>query len=110
LRYYDPLYGDGREFIATVPSIYEPEDNTTKVKPNPTGGQDLSGTYYHVHNYIHFINIINKALDVALHNLRSYMPQNKDGATLINAAVSPYLYFDPTTNRVILHAQQFLFD
>ncbi|MFM7984330.1 MAG: hypothetical protein ACKPKO_33900 [Candidatus Fonsibacter sp.] len=57
LRYYAPLYAKGKEFIATVPIRYEPEDNTTKVQPDPTGGQDLSGTYDHVHNYIHFVNI-----------------------------------------------------
>ncbi|MFM7988405.1 MAG: hypothetical protein ACKPKO_54745 [Candidatus Fonsibacter sp.] len=51
-----------------MPIIYEPEDKTTKVKPHPTGGQDLYGTYYHVHNYIHFIDITNKAFDVALKN------------------------------------------
>ncbi|MFM7984124.1 MAG: hypothetical protein ACKPKO_32845 [Candidatus Fonsibacter sp.] len=55
-----------------MPIIYEPEDNTTKVQLNPTGGQDLSGTYYHVHNYIHFINLINKAFDSALNNLRKF--------------------------------------
>ncbi|MFM7985138.1 MAG: phage minor capsid protein, partial [Candidatus Fonsibacter sp.] len=76
----------------------------------PTGGQDLSGTYYHVHNYTHFINLINKALDSALSNLISYMPQNDQGATILDYAVAPYLDFDPTTNRVILHAQQFYFD
>ncbi|MFM7988527.1 MAG: hypothetical protein ACKPKO_55360 [Candidatus Fonsibacter sp.] len=38
------------------------------------------------------------------------MPQNDQGATLIDAAVAPYLDFDQTTNRVILHAQQLLFD
>ncbi|MFM7978801.1 MAG: phage minor capsid protein, partial [Candidatus Fonsibacter sp.] len=80
------------------------------VQSNPTGGQDLSGTYYHVHNYIHFINIINKALGVSLNSLRRYMPQNDQGATLIDASVAPYLDFDPTTSRVILHAHQFFFD
>ncbi|MFM7981412.1 MAG: phage minor capsid protein [Candidatus Fonsibacter sp.] len=110
LRYYDPLYAKGKEFIATVPIIYEPEDKTTKVQLNPMGGQDLSGTYYHVHNYIHFINLINKAFASALNILRSYMPQNDQGATLIDAAVALYLDFDPTTNRVILHAHQSFFD
>ncbi|MFM7983852.1 MAG: hypothetical protein ACKPKO_31455 [Candidatus Fonsibacter sp.] len=38
------------------------------------------------------------------------MPQNDQGATLIDAAVAPYLDFDPTTNRVVLHAQQFYFE
>ncbi|MFM7983991.1 MAG: hypothetical protein ACKPKO_32170 [Candidatus Fonsibacter sp.] len=93
-----------------MPIIYEQEDKTTKVQLNPTGGQDLSGTYYHVHNYIHFINIVNKAFDSALNILISYMPQNDQGATLIDAAVAPYLDVDQTTNRVILHAHQFFFD
>ena len=30
------------------------------------GGQDLIGPYYHVHNYIHFINMLSKALNTAL--------------------------------------------
>ena len=68
LKYQDPDYAKGQAFVSTVPIIYEPEDNTSKVQPNPTGGQDLSGTYYHVHNYIHFINPINKALAIALKN------------------------------------------
>ncbi|MFM7981888.1 MAG: hypothetical protein ACKPKO_21470, partial [Candidatus Fonsibacter sp.] len=111
LTYQDPLVSNNKLFVATVPIIYKPEDNTTNVQLNPTGGQDLSGTYYHVHNYIHFIIIIiNKAFDVALNNLRSYMPQNEEGATIIDYAVAPYLDFDLTTNRVILHAQQYYFD
>ncbi|MFM7985001.1 MAG: hypothetical protein ACKPKO_37345, partial [Candidatus Fonsibacter sp.] len=38
------------------------------------------------------------------------MPQREDGGTILDYAVAPYLDFDPTTNRVILHAQQFYFD
>ena len=38
------------------------------------------------------------------------MPQNDQGATLIDLAAAPYLDFDPTTNRVILHAHHFFFD
>ncbi|MFM7986379.1 MAG: hypothetical protein ACKPKO_44415, partial [Candidatus Fonsibacter sp.] len=101
---------NSKEFIATVPIIYEPEDKTTKVQTNPTGGQYLSGTYYHVHNYIHFINLIYTAFDSALNTFRSYMPQNEEGATIIDYAVAPYLDFDPTANRVILHDQQYYFD
>ncbi|MFM7987857.1 MAG: phage minor capsid protein, partial [Candidatus Fonsibacter sp.] len=110
LSYQDPLISKHKLFVTTVPIIYEPEDKTTNVNLNPTGGQDLSGTYYHVHNYIHFINLINKAFETALSNLISYMPQNDQGATVLDYAVAPYLDFDPTTNRVILHAQQYYFD
>jgi len=101
LKYQDPLYSNGEAFVATAPIIYEPEDKTDMVKPNPTGGQDLSGTYYHVHNYVHFINLVNKALAVALSNLKRVMPQNNQGVSLIELAAAPYLDFDPTTNRVI---------
>ena len=58
LRYQDPYYANGQEFRATVPIKYEQEDKTERINPRSTGGQDLSGTYYHVHNYIHFINMI----------------------------------------------------
>ena len=54
LRYKNPLVANGQEFVATVPIIYEPEDKTERLNPRPTGGQDLSGKYYHVHNYTHF--------------------------------------------------------
>ena len=63
LRYQDPYYANGQEFVATVPIIYEPEDKTERINPRSTGGQDLSGKYYHVHNYIHFIKLINKELN-----------------------------------------------
>jgi hypothetical protein len=38
------------------------------------------------------------------------MPHNDQGATLYDLAVAPYLDFDPTTNRVILHAHNCFFD
>ena len=38
------------------------------------------------------------------------MPQDKQGASLIDLAAAPYLDFDPTTNRVILHAHHVFFD
>ena len=62
-RYRDKVIENGREFIVTAPIIYEPEDRTAMVSKRPTArGQDLSGTYYHVHNYTHFISLVNKAL------------------------------------------------
>ena len=102
--YQSPAIADNKLFVSTAPIIYDPEDKTTKVKPKPTKGHDLSGTYYHVHNYVHFINLVNKALAVALSNLKRVMPQNNQGVSLIELAAAPYLDFDPTTNRVILHA------
>ena len=110
LRYQDPNVGSGAEFVATAPIKYEPEDNTIQIGRRPTGGQDLSGTYYHVHNYTHFVNLVNKALIIALNNLKSLLPTDALGRTALYATVAPYLDFDPTTNRVILHAHQFFFD
>ena len=93
------------------PSYTSQRTRRPRLSPIPRGGgQDLSGTYYHVHNYVHFINLVNKALALAFSNLRNLMPQNDQGATLIDLATAPYLDFDPTTNRVILHAHQFFFD
>ena len=102
LSYQDPTISNGKLFVATEPIIYEPEDKTTKVQTNPTGGQDLSGTYYHVHNYTHCTNIVHNALAVALSKLKTRCRKTQDQvATLIDWAVAPYLDFDPTTNRVI---------
>ena len=36
----------------------------------PYGGPDFSGTDYHVHNYVHFIYLVNKALTSAFQNLK----------------------------------------
>ena len=90
------------------PSYTSQRTRRSWLNPIPRGGgQDLSGTYYHVHNYVHFINIVNNALAVALSKLKRSMPQDKQGASLIDLAVAPYLDFDPTTNRVLLHAHIF---
>ena len=70
LTYHDPDYANGQGFVATAPIIYEPEDKTAKVQPNPTGGQDWSGKYDHVNNYIHFITLVNNALEVGLSSLK----------------------------------------
>ena len=63
--YQNPEIAKNQLFVSTSPVIYEPEDKTATVKPNPTRGQDLSGKYYHVHNYIHCINMVNKAFKTA---------------------------------------------
>ena len=38
------------------------------------------------------------------------MQQDKQGASLIDLAVAPYLDFGPTTHRVVLHAHHCVFD
>ena len=68
----------------------------------------MSGKYYHAHDYIHFINMVNKALNTAFNNFIRAIP--KDPIKHLNgfeSAIAPYLDFDTTTNRVILHAHQF---
>lgn len=68
-------------FASTAPVIYEPDDNTATIKPNPTRGQNLSGKYYHVHSYIHLINMVNKALIKAFDVLIQAIPKGPHNQT-----------------------------
>ena len=70
----------------------------------PTTNQDISRNYYFVYNYSHFIGLINVALEpafawliVELLKLNDYTP--------LDATVSPFLDFDPHTNKIILYAE-----
>ncbi|MFM7978994.1 MAG: hypothetical protein ACKPKO_06720 [Candidatus Fonsibacter sp.] len=60
-----------RNSLRRRPSYTNQKTIRPRFNPIPRGGQDLSGTYYHVHNYIQFKNIINKALEVALRHLKN---------------------------------------
>ena len=73
------------------------------------GAKTFSSTYYHAHNYVHFIYLVKKAFATAFQNLKTAAP-TKDGIGICSTAVAPYLVFDPRTNRSILNAQQFFFD
>ena len=97
--------------LATVPINYDPEDKTERMNPRSTGGQDLTGKYYHVHNYIHFINMRNKALnDACIGSKAAITEKNNLKVTLLEPSAALYLDFDPTTKPVALHAHQFFFD
>ena len=67
LKRQDPLVANGHVFVAPALIIYEPEDKTTWTNTKPTGGQDLSGTYYQAHKHNHFIHLLNKGLAIPDH-------------------------------------------
>ncbi|MFM7978888.1 MAG: hypothetical protein ACKPKO_06190, partial [Candidatus Fonsibacter sp.] len=58
--YQNPAVANNQLFSSTAPVIYKPEDTTLTSQPRATGDQYLSGKYYHVRNYTHFIDIVNK--------------------------------------------------
>ena len=68
--------------------------------------QDLSSSYYYVHNYGNFIKLVNTALADCLSDLKN---QPGTGGLLANVQ-PPFLDFDPITNRVILHADILWYD
>ncbi len=88
----------------TVPVVYEPEDLTAPVPAPPTARQDASTTYYFVYNYQHFINLVNKAIETAWLSLPSLLGSAWSSA--FGNAVTPFLDFDVSTNRVILSTDE----
>ena len=50
---------------------YVPEEESVPLPATPTTAQDLTSTYYFVYNYLHFINLINKAIQSAWANLKA---------------------------------------
>ncbi|MFM7983590.1 MAG: phage minor capsid protein, partial [Candidatus Fonsibacter sp.] len=88
--------------------IYVPENNTDPLPAPPLIQQDISSKYYYVYNYSYFIEIVNRALRIALFDLRDlYGPEQFD---VPKPTQPPYLDFDIITNRVILHAEQIRYD
>ena len=93
----------GVAYIATTPIIYSPEDATAAIPAPPMIKQDMSSTYYYVHNYSHFINLINIALDTSYNTLRASIPKEFH-ISPVDATTAPFLDFDTTLNRVVLYA------
>ncbi len=54
---------------ATLSVMFEPEDLVAPVAMRPLEKQDLSGSYYYIYNYFHFIKMINRALETAVRDL-----------------------------------------
>ena len=86
--------------------IYSAEDFFAPEPLPPLDKQDISSSYYYVHNYGHFINMVNTALANSMSDLKN---QPGVGGALANVQ-PPFLDFDPITNRVILHADIVWFD
>jgi hypothetical protein len=93
--------------------IYEPEDLTSLTPAVPTNTQDLSGTYYYVYNYQHFINLVNKAIGSAWEDLKTNFLAQKTQAKWdqwVATTVVPYIDYDIGENKVTLYADEKLFD
>jgi len=86
---------------------YAPEDETAPTPPAPINSQDLSSSYYYVYNYQHFIHLINKAMETAWANLLASSPIVVD---LVGDTIPPFIDFNPDTNRVMLTADNRLFN
>ena len=92
---------------------YTPEDETAALPAPPTISQDLSGSYYYVYNYQHFVHLVNKAIQSAWSDLKAaFVAAQLQGVydTLVGNTVVPWVDFDPGTNRLFLSADDTLFN
>ncbi|MFM7979144.1 MAG: phage minor capsid protein, partial [Candidatus Fonsibacter sp.] len=89
---------------------YYPEDSTAPVPEPPINKQDLTSNYYYVYNYTHFIVMINLALEETAFTLICVDLLRLDYHTTLETTVSPFLDFDPHTNKTILYADFFAYD
>lgn len=92
---------------------YTPEDETAALPAPPTISQDLSGSYYYVYNYQHFVHLVNKAIQSAWSDLKAaFVAAQLQGVydTLVGNTVVPWVDFDPGTNRLCLSADDRLFN
>ena len=91
--------------ITTVSVMFEPEDLVAPVAMPPLEKQDLSGSYYYIYNYFHFIKMINMALETAVRDLvRQWRVENGvSTGYFFDNVVGVYFDFDTTTNRAILN-------
>ena len=92
-------------FIKTVPIQYSPEDSAAPLPAPPITNQYITSNYYYVYNYSHVIGMISVALEkgILIILLLSYLKLND--YTPLDATVSPFLDFDPHTNKLILYAE-----
>ena len=96
----------GTTYIATTPIYYYPEDATAAIPDPPMIKQDISSTYYYVHNYSHFINLINAAFATSYNSLWTLIPKSASSVSPIDPTTSPFLDFDTVSNRVMLYADK----
>ena len=88
-------FSDGRlvheatEYLRYVPWNNQPKPSA------PTTAQDLTGTYYHMHSFTQFQDMLNTALSAAWERVMGREPW-RDRV--------PYMDFDSTSNRFILSA------
>ena len=108
------------EKIGLASITYEPEDEVCLKPLKPSQEQDLSGTYYYVYHYQHFVKLVNKAIKIAFADLKAkYINTGPGSTSTINSniwnahignPISPYIDFDPTTSTFSVTADKRLYE
>lgn len=99
----------GTTYTETVPLIWKtqtPNENVSN--PSPSLTQDLSGMYYYLFDYVHFLSILNTAYDTCYTNLNTTVVGA--GGSLPGTAKPPYMEFDANNQKFILNAPEDAYD
>ena len=99
----------GQTYSDTSSLYYYSLDKTAPLPSPPMVKQDLSSNYYHIHNYNHFINMINIALESTFKAVKSSLPEI-NGVTPLDTTTFPFLDFDPHTNKIVVYAEYYFYD
>lgn len=83
--------------------IFIPQDKNQPTPAAPLVFQDLTSEYYYIYSFMHFMNIVNNALQSCYNGLNSLVIAA--GGTL-PSAYPVFCEFDPYTSRAILNADQ----
>ena len=83
---------------------HNPEDKTAPIPAPPLLKHDFSSKYDYVYNYTNFVRLVNVALQSAFTDLCTQVPTGAPSPLF--SSVAPYLDFDIQTFRIILHADQ----
>jgi len=96
----DPNNPSATRQLITQNIVFVPENRTIATPKPPSGVQDTSSEYYHLHSYKSFINMIN----TTLRSLYSLLP------LVIGHYNPPYIEWDNASCTATLYADTYFFD
>jgi len=96
----DPNNPSATRQLITQNIVFVPENRTIATPNPPSGVQDTSSEYYHLHSYKSFINMIN----TTLRSLYSLLP------LVIGHYNPPYIEWDNASCTATLYADTYFFD
>ena len=96
----DPNNPSATRQLITQNIVFVPENRTIATPQPPSGVQDTSSEYYHLHSYKSFINMIN----TTLRSLYSLLP------LVIGHYNPPYIEWDNASCTATLYADTYFFD